>query len=202
MLTAGDEDGKVWKSWGRLSRILSQEGADPKVSENFYKAVAQAVLLFRAEMWVLTQSMERALDRFQSRVAKRITGKHPRQQTNGSWDYSPLAEALGEAGLQGIDKLVTRRQHTVTHYIATRPILDLCERATWRPGLRMSRRWWVQDGIDLEGAKKRAAEATTRSEPDSEEEADVESNGESGGEKESQGASGSSGAEWSRADEL
>ena len=38
--------GKAPKSWGRLSRILSREGADPKVLGNFYKAVAQAVFLF------------------------------------------------------------------------------------------------------------------------------------------------------------
>ena len=72
MLTAGDNDwlavvgnlGKARKGWGRLSRILIREGADPKVSGNFYKAVAQAVLLFRAETWVLTPRMERALDSF------------------------------------------------------------------------------------------------------------------------------------------
>ena len=47
----------------------------------------------------------------------------------------------------------------------------------------MSRRWWEQDGIDLEGAKKRTEETTMRfepepepePEPDPEEEADVES---------------------------
>ena len=35
------------KSWGRLSQLLSQEGADPKVSRHFF-AVMQAVFLFRA----------------------------------------------------------------------------------------------------------------------------------------------------------
>ena len=38
--------GKERKSWGRLSRILILEEADPKVSRHFYKAVSQAVLLF------------------------------------------------------------------------------------------------------------------------------------------------------------
>ena len=92
MLTAGDDDwlavignlGKARKSWGGLSRVLGREGADPKVSGNFYKAVAQAVLLFWAETWVLTQRMEKALDRFQSRVTRRLTGKHPRRSTDGS----------------------------------------------------------------------------------------------------------------------
>ena len=89
----------------------------------------------------------------------------------------------------------------VAQYIAMQEILDLCERATRRPGARVSQRWWEQDGIDLEGAKKQASETTTILEPDSEEESDVELNGDSGVEVESQGASGSSGAEWSRADD-
>ena len=121
MLTAGDNDwilvlgnlGKAQKSWGRLSRILSLEGADPKVSGNFYKAMAQAVLLFGAETWVLTQSMDWALDSFQYRVARRITGEKPRKQTDGIWDYPPLAAALEEEGIEGVRKSVTRRQEHV-----------------------------------------------------------------------------------------
>ena len=58
-------------------RILSQEGEDPKVSGHFYKAVAQAVLLFGSDTWVLTLRMERALDIFHNRVVRRITGRHP-----------------------------------------------------------------------------------------------------------------------------
>ena len=65
MLTAVDDYwlvvvgnlGKARKSWIWLSRVLVREGADPKVSGNFYKAVAQVVLLFGAEMWVLAQRM-------------------------------------------------------------------------------------------------------------------------------------------------
>ena len=145
-MTTGDNDwlavvgnfGKAQTSWGRLSQILRREGADLRVSGNFYKAVVQAVLLFGVETWVLTPRMERTLDSFQHRFARRITGKQPRQRADGSWEYPPLAEALGEAVFEGISKSVTRRQNTVAHYIATRPILDLCERATWRPGAMVS----------------------------------------------------------------
>ena len=78
--------GKAWKSWGRLYWVMGRDGEDPKVSGNFYKAVSQVVLLFGAETWVLTQRMEKALDSFQSRVVRRITGKQPRKKTYGSWD--------------------------------------------------------------------------------------------------------------------
>ena len=46
--------GMARNSWGWLSRILGRDGADPKVSGHFYKAVAQAVLLFGEETWVFT----------------------------------------------------------------------------------------------------------------------------------------------------
>ena len=92
VLTAGDDEwlavvgnlGKAQRSWGRLSRVLGQEGVDPKVSRMFYTGVAQAVLLFGAETWVLTQRMEKALDSFQSRVARMITGRQPRQRKDGA----------------------------------------------------------------------------------------------------------------------
>ena len=121
VLTEVDDDclavvgnlGKARKSWGWLSWILNREGADPKLSGHFYKAVAQAVLLFGAEMWVLTPRMEQALDRFEHKVARRLTGRQPRRRGVGSWSYLPFEEAMGEVGFEGIRKAVTRRQNTV-----------------------------------------------------------------------------------------
>ena len=57
ILTSTDDDWpevarnlqKARVTWGRLARILGQEGADPKVSRNFYIAVTQQVLLFGVE---------------------------------------------------------------------------------------------------------------------------------------------------------
>ena len=71
--------GKARRCRGRLSQVLGREGADPKVFQAFYNAVTQAVLLFGAETWVLTPRMEKALDSFQSRVARNITGRQPRR---------------------------------------------------------------------------------------------------------------------------
>ena len=117
------------------------------MSGNFFKAVVQAVLLFGAETWVLTPRMEGALDIFQYKATCRITGRQPRRRGDRRWVYPSLKEAMREAGLEGIRKSTTRRQNTVAQYIATRPILDLCEQATQRLGERVSRRWWEQEGI-------------------------------------------------------
>ena len=57
------------------------------MSRNFYIAVTQQVLLFGAESWVLTVKMEVALDAFQGRVARRLTGRLPLRGRYGKWQY-------------------------------------------------------------------------------------------------------------------
>ena len=102
-----------------MSRILIREGADSKVSGHFFKAVVQAVLLFGAEAWVLTCRMERALNRFQKRVTRRLTGRQSKMRGNIIWDYPPLTAAMVEAGFEEIRTYVTRRQNMVAQNIST-----------------------------------------------------------------------------------
>ena len=99
---------------------------------------------------------------------------------------------MKEAGLTDVRTSINRRQNTVTQYIATRPLLDLCEGATHREGAQVTMRWWDQTGIDWEKEKPRGAET----ESESESETDME--GEDTRDTESR-ASGLSGAEWSGA---
>ena len=74
---------KASKNWGRLSRILSREWANPKVSGHFFKAVMQAMLMFGTETWVLNPMIEKEMDSFQHWVARRLTGRHPRRGGRG-----------------------------------------------------------------------------------------------------------------------
>ena len=46
-------------------------------------------------------------------------------------------------------------QNTVVQYIATRPILDLCEKSVRNSGDWVYGRWWDQEGINLEGERER-----------------------------------------------
>ena len=55
---------------------------------------------------------------------------------------------------QDVDPL---RQNTVVQFIATRPILGLCEVAEIRRGIQVPRRWWEQTGIDWKSAREKAA---------------------------------------------
>ena len=155
-MTAGDDDWpavagnlkKARKSWGRLSRILGREGATARISGAFFKSVVQQVLLFGAETWVVTPRMERALSGFLHGAARRLTGRQARRGRNGMWHYPSLEGGMREAGLTDIGKSIANRQNTVAQYIATRPLLDLCEEARAREGTRVPIRWWNQTGIN------------------------------------------------------
>ena len=133
---------KARRSWGWLARVLSREGAYPKVSWAFYISMTQAVLIFGSETWVLTARMEKSLESFNSRVARKIMGRQPRRGKDGSWYFPSLAGAMKETGMLRIRTSIHRRQNKVLQFIATRPILDLCEKATRRPGAGVARRWW------------------------------------------------------------
>ena len=49
--------------WRRMTRILIREGAALRVS-GFFKAVVQAVMLFKSETWVVTPRTGKALGGF------------------------------------------------------------------------------------------------------------------------------------------
>ena len=81
----------------------------------------------------------------------------------------------------GIRTSILRRQNTVAQFIATRPILDLCKQATRRPGARVSLWWWEQTGIDLKGAREKAAAAAAETETEADLESEDEPDGDAGG---------------------
>ena len=185
------------------------------MSRSFYTAVTQQVLLFGSESWVLNKNMESALDAFQGRVARRLTGRQPRQGRDGEWFYPSLAGALKEAGVMRARTSVLRRQNMVAQFIATQLIMGICEVVERRWGTSVPQRWWEQPGIDwsLEREKKSAVAAqaganaaaseTPGSGAGAESETVPTTGWTAGGTREeaSLGVSGSSGAEWSRAED-
>ena len=144
------------------------------------------------------------------RVSRQLTGRLTRQGRDGKWQYLPLAGAIKDAGIVRARTSVLRRQNTVAQFVATRPILALCEGMERWGGARVPQRWWEKTGIDwrlareksesAEAAGERIAtetEGTTTTTPETE----LSDSEKGSGEEESLGASGSSGAEWSGAEE-
>ena len=75
-------------------------------------------MLYGLEMWVMTLRTGRVLGGVHHRVSRRLTVRR---------GVSPLMEdAIVEAGLQNVDKYVSRFQNTVAKFIETRLIVELC----------------------------------------------------------------------------
>ena len=53
--------------------------------------------------------MEKALDAFQGRVARELTGRQPRRGRDGKWYYPSLVGAMKEAGTLRIRTSILRR---------------------------------------------------------------------------------------------
>ena len=145
-----------------------------------------------------------------------LGSKNVNRETASPWeglavDLPVPKGAMKEAGILQIWTSILRRQNMVAQFIATRPILDLYEGAVRRLGDRVTRRWWEQTGIDWKGAREKAAateeELAEAAEPeltssDSKSEADTPEGTACGtGEEAYMGARGSSGSEWSGAED-
>ena len=63
-----------------------------------------------------------------------ISGRQPKRQVDGSWQYPPMETAREQAGFKDMGEYFLKSQSTVTKYIAMRPILDLCEEMVRMPG--------------------------------------------------------------------
>ena len=106
--------------------------------------------------------MRQALRIFQHGVARWITGRQPKRWEEGGREYPPLVSDMEEAGFEEIGDYILKRQNTVTQYIATRLILDLCKKTVRRTGAWVDQRCWEQEGIDLAGVRARAVAAADR----------------------------------------
>ena len=52
--------------------MLRAENASPRVCGMFYKAIVQAILLFRSETWNIMPAMQKRLEGFHTRAAYRM----------------------------------------------------------------------------------------------------------------------------------
>ena len=58
------------KHWARFATLLWREGANPRVSGLFYKAVCMSALLYALETWVISKPILHALEGFHHRAAR------------------------------------------------------------------------------------------------------------------------------------
>ena len=112
---------------------------------------------------MVTPCMGKSMGEFKTQVARRLTSKILLRKTDRTWKYTSAAAARKAAGFLTMEEYIRRCHNTVTHYIATRSMLDLCEGSERAPGVRGRMRWWEQEVIDLTGARE-ATEAVAEEE--------------------------------------
>ena len=64
----------------------------------FYRAVAQAILLYGTETWVLLAEIEKKIEGSHTGFIRHITGKQARWIVDGTWD-TPRAGVVQESAV-------------------------------------------------------------------------------------------------------
>ena len=131
--------------WSRLGKLLRREGAEPRVSAMFYRTVVQAVLLFGAETWVLSEAMSRKLEGVNMGFLRQIMGQRAVRRKERNWRQVAAEKVLEKAGTHSLGAYTDRRQTTVAEWVELRPILEVCDRETsYKGGGRCREPWWRQ----------------------------------------------------------
>ena len=107
-------------------RILSREGAAPRVFGFFLNAVVQAVLLFISDTWVVTPCMDKALGGVSGPGGKTDDRTAPAEDTRQEVEIHLGGDGTGGGGGLGgggIHQALPEHGHTVNFYaITVRPV--------------------------------------------------------------------------------
>ena len=74
----------------------------------------------------MSSSIGRTLGGFQHRVACRLENMNMKRDVTGKWIYLPLETGMMEVGLEEMETYILRHHNTISQYITTRKILELC----------------------------------------------------------------------------
>ena len=85
---------KARNQWNSIAGILKRDRANSKCIAKFYICVVQAVLLYGADSWTVSQRNKDKLQSFHRRVIRYITGTHIRRNGDDGWEYPKHEELL------------------------------------------------------------------------------------------------------------
>jgi hypothetical protein len=132
-------------TWARVGQVLRSKNATPRVAAKFFKAVAQAVLLYGSERWNLTKAVLARLEGFHVQAAYRMAQVHrPKQVAGNRWEYPKTSDVLEEYGMATMQHYIQKRRATIAIYIADRPILEACRHGERKRGSHPRQWWWEQ----------------------------------------------------------
>ena len=95
--------------WRRLVKILKREGAEPFQMGRFYVGIVQAILLYGSESWTISLLEMEALEGFQKKAIRFMTGRHTRQDSREVWHYPYHCLMMRECWLKPISYYIQKR---------------------------------------------------------------------------------------------
>ena len=137
---------KARNQWNSIAKILKREGANSKCMARFYLTVVQAVLLYGADTWSISNRDNNKLRSFHRRAIRYMTGSHIRTVGEDEWEYPDHDVLLKKCGLFSIDIYLQRRRGTLCKYLETyrKDLLEEAEKCG-RHCLNVHKvMWWNQ----------------------------------------------------------
>ena len=133
-----------------MEKILKREGADPFQMGRFYIAVVQAVLLYGAESWTISLRELEALERFQKKAMRYMTGRHIQKDSSGVWHYPEHGEMMRMCGMKPMSHYIRKRRGTLRVYFQDYKLELLREVEKIGPPARAANKilWWRQPWIE------------------------------------------------------
>ena len=134
---------KAQAKWASLSRLFVRQGANVKMMAQFYLTVVQNVLLFGAETWTLTERELSLLSSFHNRCVRGITRRWIKLDIKeGKFECPDMRITFEQAGLERIEKYISKRKATITPYAKTRALYRKCLMTKKTPSSAHKVVWW------------------------------------------------------------
>jgi hypothetical protein len=143
---------KARQRWNCIANIMKREGANAKTMAKIYLAVVQAVLLYGADSWAVSDRNLRKLRTFHHRAIRYMTGQHIRKRDDGVWEYPDHSELQRLCKLFPIETYLERRRGTLRKYMEENRG-EMVERAQGmtRPARNPNKiLWWRQKYMEKE----------------------------------------------------
>jgi hypothetical protein len=143
-----------------VGQVLHGENTAPRIAAKFYKAVVQAVLLYRSKTWNLTNSALARLEGFHVCAAYKMVRKHwLKRGANGVWVYPTMADIMEECGMATIAAYIQSRRQTIAVYVVMRPVFKACMEGKRQRG-SMPRQWWWEQPMCLDAINATGSDAS------------------------------------------
>ena len=141
---------KARQQWNCIARFLKREGASASIMAKFYITIVQAVLLYGADSWAVTNKDMHKLHSFHKRALRYMTGSHIRRGEDEQWSYPDHGKLLQLCGLNPMEVYLERRRSTLWKFLEVNRSMLLSRAKNCRKHCKDVNKvlWWQQTYYD------------------------------------------------------